>query len=141
MSETQSTSVPPNNLVLYDGVCGLCDRFVQSLLKSDKEQALYFAPLQGTTAQIIRQQHPKLPETLSTVAFLKDGTLLIRSRAVFAIWKQLGGGWRVLAAFRVLPAFLTDLGYRFVAALRYKIWGKKDSCSIPAHADAARFLE
>ena len=130
----------PNDLVLYDGVCGLCDRFVQSLLKRDKKQIFRFAPLQGETAGTVRLQHPQLPETLSTVAYLKNGTLLLRSRAVFAIWKELGGGWRFLAGFRFLPAFLTDLVYRLVAASRYKIWGKMDQCQIPEHADADRFL-
>jgi len=74
------------------------------------------------------------------VGYLSDGKLLLRSRAVFAIWTELGGGWKALAIFRFLPAWLTDLGYRLVAALRYKIWGKKDSCSIRDHADAQRFL-
>jgi len=130
----------PNDLVLYDGVCGLCDRFVQSLLKRDTKQIFRFAPLQGETAGTVRAHYPHLPETLSTVAYLKNGTLLLRSRAVFAIWKELGGGWGFLAGFRFLPAVLTDLGYRLVAASRYKIWGKKDQCQIPEHADADRFL-
>ena len=130
----------PDKLVLYDGVCGLCDRFVQSVLKRDKNSAFTFAPLQGNTAAAVRQSHQELPQTLSTVGYLSDGKLLLRSRAVFAIWTELGGGWKALAIFRFLPAWLTDLGYRLVAALRYKIWGKKDSCSIRDHADAQRFL-
>jgi predicted DCC family thiol-disulfide oxidoreductase YuxK len=130
----------PNDLVLYDGVCGLCDRFVQFLLKRDTQKVLSFSPLQGEMAKDVRAEHPKLPETLSTVAYLKDGRLLLRSRAVFAIWRELGGGWSILAGFRFLPAFLTDLGYRMVAAIRYRIWGTKDSCSIPEKADSARFF-
>jgi predicted DCC family thiol-disulfide oxidoreductase YuxK len=130
----------PNDLVLYDGVCGLCDAFVQFLLKRDTKGTLSFTPLQGEMAKDVRAAHPTLPETLSTVAYLKDGRLLLRSRAVFSIWRELGGAWRVLAGFRFLPVFLTDLGYRIVAKVRYRIWGKKDSCDIPTHADAARFF-
>jgi predicted DCC family thiol-disulfide oxidoreductase YuxK len=130
----------PNELVLYDGVCGLCDRFVQFLLKRDTKGVLSFTPLQGEMAKNVRAKHPALPETLSTVAYLKDGRLLLRSRAVFAIWRELGGLWSVLGGFRFLPAFLTDLGYRIVAGIRYRIWGKKDSCNIPENADTARFF-
>jgi predicted DCC family thiol-disulfide oxidoreductase YuxK len=130
----------PDKLVLYDGVCGLCDRFIQFLLVRDKKAVFSFAPLQGSTATAVREAHSQLPEALSTVAYLSNGKLLLRSRAVFAIWLELGGGWGLLAAFRFLPAFLTDLGYRGVAAVRYRIWGKKDSCAIPEHADAGRFL-
>ena len=131
----------PDKLVLYDGVCGLCNRFVQHLLKKDQRQVLFFAPLQGPTAQEVRSQHPALPEELSTVGYLRNGKLLLRSRAVFAIWRDLGGAWKIPAAFRILPAFLTDLGYRMVAAVRYRIWGKLDHCAIPDAAQAARFLD
>jgi len=130
----------PDKLVLYDGVCGLCERFVQFTLKRDHQKAFLFAPLQGETAERVRAAYPQLPSTLSTVGYVSNGTLLLRSRAVFAIWRELGGGWKMLAFFRFLPAFLTDIGYRFVAAIRYKIWGKKELCDIPEHADAQRFL-
>lgn len=131
----------PNNLVLYDGVCGLCNRFVQHLLVRDRSGVLKFAPLQGTTAGAVRNQHPSLPRELSTVAYLQNGRLLLRSRAVFAIWQDLGGGWRILAGFRFLPRFLTDLGYRAVAAVRYRIWGKLDSCQVPDPDQAERFFD
>ena len=131
----------PKNLVLYDGVCGLCNRFVQHLLVQDRAEKLMFAPLQGSTAERVRQQHPSLPQELSTVGYLREGQLLLRSRAVFAIWQDLGGFWKILAAFRFLPRFLTDLGYRAVASVRYRIWGKRDSCAIPAPDQAQRFLD
>ena len=131
----------PKNLVLYDGICGLCNRFVQHLLRQDETGVLSFAPLQGSTAEQVRIQHPGLPVELSTVGYLRDGELLLRSRAVFAIWQDLGGAWKILAAFRFLPRFLTDLGYRAVASVRYRIWGKLDSCRIPDPDHAARFLD
>ena len=131
----------PDKLVLYDGVCGLCNRFVQHLIRRDKKQSFTFAPLQGSTAVEVRAAHPSLPEELSTVAYVQNGELLLRSRAVFAIWKELGGAWRLLAAFRFLPQFLTDLGYRAVASIRYRIWGKLDQCAIPEPSQASRFLE
>ena len=131
----------PNNLVLYDGVCGLCSRFVQHLLKQDRSAVLVFAPLQGTTANSVRTQHPSLPKELSTVAYVRDGQLLLRSRAVFAIWQDLGGAWRIPASLRILPRFFTDLGYRMVASVRYRIWGKLDSCQIPDPDQASRFFD
>ncbi|MEC7242307.1 MAG: DCC1-like thiol-disulfide oxidoreductase family protein [Myxococcota bacterium] len=131
----------PTNLVLYDGICGLCNRFVQHLLRQDSAEVLSFAPLQGSTAEQVRTQHPSLPVELSTVGYLREGELLLRSRAVFAIWYDLGGAWKVLAAFRFLPRVLTDLGYRAVASVRYRIWGKLDACRIPDPDQAARFLD
>ncbi len=135
------TEAFPEKLVLYDGECGLCDRFVQSLIRRDKKSVFHFAPLQGATAQHVRQLHPKLPETLSTMGYLRSGTLLLRSRAAFAIWQDLGGGWKILAAFRILPTFLTDAVYRAVAAVRYKIWGRADACQLPDPDVAERFLD
>ena len=88
----------PKNLVLYDGICGLCNRFVQHLLRQDSAE-FFPLPLQGSTAEQVRTQHPSLPVELSTVGYLRDGELLLRSRAVFAIWYDLGGAWKVLAAF------------------------------------------
>ncbi len=134
-------SVLPDKLVLYDGECGLCDRFVQVLLRQDSGRTLSFAPLQGSTAEQVRGHHPHLPKTLSTVGYLRSNELLLRSRAVFAIWRDIGGFWKAMALLRILPAFLTDTGYRLVAACRYKIWGKLDECRVPDPEDAHRFLD
>jgi predicted DCC family thiol-disulfide oxidoreductase YuxK len=67
-------------------------------------------------------------------------TVTLRSRAVFLMLRELGGAWAWLGMLRVFPAFLTDLGYRVVASLRYRIWGQLDACRLPSPDERARFL-
>ena len=141
--DTSPENLPPR-LVLYDGVCGLCDKSVQWLLDHDPEGKLRFAPLQGPTAQAILERHPKLPRALETVIFVeREGEserVHVRSHAIFHICKHVSGFARALAIFRFVPAFLTDLGYRLVAKIRYRVWGKLDQCRVPTPDERARFL-
>jgi predicted DCC family thiol-disulfide oxidoreductase YuxK len=129
------------NLVLYDGECGLCDRTVQFLLRHDKKGVLNYAPLQGETARPFVEAEPAL-ETMLLVERLADGSTRVsaRSRGVFRTLGKLGGGWRLLSWLRVLPAFLTDLGYRLVARHRIKWFGRVDVCRVPDPATRQRFL-
>lgn len=134
----------PPNLVLYDGECGLCDRSVQWLLDHDPEGALHFAPLQGPTAAALRAEHPRIPSDVSTIVFVETNSedavrVYLRSHAVFRITGHLPGPVRFLSLLSYVPAFLTDLGYRLVARVRYAVWGKVDQCRIPAPAERLRF--
>lgn len=139
-----SDALPPR-LILYDGLCGLCDRSVQWILDHDPQGVISFAPLQGPTAGALRDQHPEIPQELSSMVLVRteggSRQILLRSRAVFAVLAELGGPWAALSWLRVLPAALTDLGYRVVAALRYRIWGRLDACRLPQPNERARFLE
>jgi predicted DCC family thiol-disulfide oxidoreductase YuxK len=130
-----------NNLVLYDGECGLCDRTVQFLLRHDKKGVLTYAPLQGETAKPFVGDHPAI-DTMMLVEKLDDGSTRVssRSRGVFRTLGKLGGFWRVLSWLRIFPAFLTDLGYRFVAHNRIKWFGRVDACRVPSPEVRQRFL-
>ncbi len=136
----------PARLVLYDGVCGFCDRTVQWLLRHDPEGRLFFAPLQGETAKAILARHPEVPEDLDAIIFVEnagagdDERVTWRSRAVFRICSQLQDRWRFIAWLGVFPAFLADLGYRFIAKIRHRIWGTLDQCRVPSESEKARFL-
>ena len=129
------------NLVLYDGECGLCDRTVQFLLRHDRRAVLAYAPLQGETARPFVGEHPKV-DTMMLVGKLDDGRVRVweRSRGVFRTLAKLGGIWRVLSWLRILPVFLTDLGYRFVARHRLSWFGRVDACRVPDPATRQRFL-
>lgn len=126
-------------MVFYDGECGLCQKSVQWLLDHDGEGRLQFAPLQGSTAAEALGEREELVG-VDSIVFLEGDHLYLRSRAVFRIASYLDPGWRWLRHFRVFPAFLTDLGYRFVAKIRYRVWGKADVCRIPSPEERARFL-
>lgn len=141
---TASPSLRTERIVLYDGVCGLCDRVVQWLLDKDPEGHFQFAPLQGETAAALRERRedvPKMPETIILVTRTPGAErVLVRSQAAFEILRVLGGGWSWLAVLSLLPVSVTDWGYGIVASMRYQIFGKRSSCRIPDPFIAARFL-
>lgn len=136
--------VSPRPIVLYDGLCGFCDASVQWLLAHDPEGRLAYAALGGETAVAILSRHPEVPGNLDSILFVEpegDGERVSwHSSAIFAICRRLPGGWRALAWFGILPRFLTDLGYRFIARIRYRIWGRRESCRVPTPGERARFL-
>jgi predicted DCC family thiol-disulfide oxidoreductase YuxK len=129
------------NLVLYDGECGLCDRLVQFLLRHDKRGVLSYAPLQGETARPFVGDQPAL-DTMMFVERADDGStrVFVRSRGAFRILGKLGWFWRILSWARILPVFLTDLGYRFIAKNRIRWFGRVDACRIPDASLKPRFL-
>ena len=131
-------------LVLYDGVCGLCDKSVQWLLENDPEGRLRFAPLQGDTAAEVMARHPEIPAGLDSIIYVEhDGereNVFWRSRAIFRLSLHLQTGWRALSWFRFVPSFLADLVYRLIAKMRYRFWGKLDTCRVPTPEERSRFL-
>lgn len=129
----------PGPIVLYDGVCGLCQRSVQFLLARDRRQ-LWYAPLQGETAAALRAIHPEIPATLESVVLVDDGRVYLRSKAFLHVARYLTAPWRWAYHLRWLPAFLLDLGYRLVARMRYRIWGKFDACRLPSADERAQLL-
>jgi predicted DCC family thiol-disulfide oxidoreductase YuxK len=137
----------PHPILLYDGVCGLCNRFVRFILRSDRDAVFRFASLQSAVAARILTRHSANPTDLDTVYIvvnheLPDEYLLSRSDAVAFVLKQLGGLWRPAAsAVRLLPKFLRDPAYNAVARHRYSIFGHSDVCTIPCDLDHSRFLD
>lgn len=130
----------PAQLVLFDGVCGFCDLTVQWLLLHDRGAVLRFAPLQGPTAAALRLRHSEIPESLDTVVFLDEGRVYVRSQAFLQLARHLPSPWRWATVLRFVPSALLDVGYRVIAATRYRIFGKHDACRIPRPAERARFL-
>lgn len=130
----------PSQIVLYDGVCGLCHATVRWLLNRQRDEVLFFAPLQGETASVLRARHPEIPENLDTVVYVDDGRVYLRSKVFLHAAKHLTRPWCWAYAFRWFPGFILDLGYRLVARVRYRIWGQLETCSLPTPAERTRFL-
>lgn len=133
------------HLVLYDGVCGLCDRFVQWLLRIDRDAELHFAPLQGSTAAAL-ERAGLIPAGEDTVIYLTglagaDPEVRVRSDAALAILGTVGAPWALFGGLRLVPRPLRDLVYRAVARSRYRIFGRFDACRVPDAATRARFLD
>jgi predicted DCC family thiol-disulfide oxidoreductase YuxK len=136
----------PHPILLYDGFCGLCNRFVQFILHRDRNAAFFFASLQSALAAGILARHGANPSDLDTVYVvinheLADEYLLSRSDAVLFVLKQLGGFWRPAAFLLQLLPFLRDPAYNAVAHRRYRIFGRSDVCTLPSDADHSRFLD
>jgi len=128
-------------VILYDGTCGLCHRSVRWILRHERDHELQFAPLQGETAQQLRTRHPEIPEELQTVVLVdEDDRVRMRSKAFLYSSRHLRAPWRWAYGVRWLPAFLLDLGYRVIAAIRYRVWGRAELCDLPSPEHRARFL-
>jgi predicted DCC family thiol-disulfide oxidoreductase YuxK len=126
--------------VLYDGTCGLCAKSVRWILRHERDHDLMFAPLQGETTAMLRARHPEIPETIDTVVFVTGGVVHVRSKAFLYASRHLRAPWRWAYAFRWFPGFVLNVGYRFIAAIRYKVWGHVDACEVPSPEQRARFL-
>ncbi len=134
-------TLPDGPVVLYDGVCGLCARSVRWILHHERDHEIRFAPLQGPTAELARAKFAHIPQALDTVVYLDGGKAYLRSKAFLHMAKHLRAPWRWIYAVRWWPAVLGDLGYRIVAATRYRLFGKVDACELPAPEHRARFLQ
>ncbi len=129
----------PNNIVFFDGICSLCNGLVDYLMKKDKKGLLYFASLQGETA---KQLLPNTDtENLKTIIYLKDDHLYKQSNAVLEIFKDVKCSLSLLYSFKIIPPFIRDKVYRYVAENRYKWFGKKETCRMPTPQEKGKLLK
>ena len=127
-------------VLFFDGVCGLCNHFVQVLFEIDQGQVFKVATLQGEFAAVtIDESHRRDLDSL--VVSTSEGKVLTRSRAVLYIFNRVGGIWRVLHWLTIwIPAAISDRVYDFIAANRYRWFGKLDTCRLPTPEERTRFL-
>jgi predicted DCC family thiol-disulfide oxidoreductase YuxK len=135
-----------NPIILYDGVCGLCNRLVQFVLKRDKRDRFRFAWLQSDFANKLLMRHGLDPHDLDTVYVAKnygqtDEKLLARSDAILFLLKELDGIWKLASLGNVLPRTMRDAIYKLVARNRYRVFGKYDSCMLPDAKHRTKFLD
>jgi predicted DCC family thiol-disulfide oxidoreductase YuxK len=118
-------------VILFDGVCNLCSSSVQFVIRHDPGHYFRFASLQSGFGQSVLQQHHLPVQELGSFVLLEDGKLYTRSAAVLRVCKKLNGAWPLLYAFMIVPPFIRNAVYNFVAKRRYKWFGKKEECWIP----------
>lgn len=129
------------NLLLFDGVCNLCNSTVLWVIKQDKNAKIRFAPLQSQVAQGYLKQYNFNLKTFNSLIFITDEGVYTESEGALRLAQQLGGSYRVLATIGLyFPTFLRDSVYRFVAKNRYKIWGVREACMLPTPELKSRFL-
>jgi predicted DCC family thiol-disulfide oxidoreductase YuxK len=127
--------------VFFDGVCNLCNRGVNFLISKDKKEVLKFASLQSEYAQNIIPKELLNRENLDTIIVHTDGKFYDRSNAVLKLCKILGGGYYVFLVGYLIPRFIRDGLYRFIANNRYHWFGKQSQCRVPCPELKERFLE
>ncbi len=129
-------------IVLFDGVCNLCHGAVQFILDRDPEGRFHFASLQSERGQALLREHGVTPTTgdPDTIYLLDEGRLFDRSTAALRIARRLTFPWWLGAAGLVVPRFVRDVAYRFVARNRYRWFGRTESCRIPTPELRARML-
>jgi predicted DCC family thiol-disulfide oxidoreductase YuxK len=139
----ESTSNP---IVLYDGVCGLCNRAVQFLLKRDRHDRLRFASLQSDFAATLLKRHGVDHQDLDTVyVVLNQGeaneALLAKSDAFLLFTKEIGGVWSITRFGKIIPRPIRNWLYDFIARHRYQVFGKYDACMLPDPRHKHKFIE
>ena len=130
-------------VLLYDGVCGFCNKSVQLILDHDRRGEMRFAALQSDYGQALVERHPSL-RGVDSVVFVERARggerVYIRSDAALKVAAYLGGFWKIFLAARVLPRRLRDFCYDLFARNRYKLFGKYDTCMLPPPEVRSRFL-
>ncbi len=127
-------------LILFDGVCNLCNSSVQFIIKNDPEGYFKFASLQSETGQRILEQFNMKKDNFDTFILYENGQIYTKSTGVLRVLKNLKNYYRFFYIFIVIPSFIRDLLYTFVSSYRYRLFGKKDACMIPTPELKARFM-
>ena len=134
-----STDSIANPVIFFDGVCNLCNSSVQFVIKRDKRKTFRFASLQSNASKEALPQ--ELTEGLQSLVLLDEGKTYSKSTAALLISRRLSGVWPALSIFLIIPKFVRDGLYDFVAKNRYKWFGKSDSCMIPTPEMKSRFID
>ncbi|GAA4270371.1 thiol-disulfide oxidoreductase DCC family protein [Hyunsoonleella aestuarii] len=133
----------PNNksLILFDGVCNLCNNSVKYVIKHDTSNKFMFAPLQGTTGKsIVEHYNINTAKIDSIILYNPEKGIVYKSTAALKVASKLGFPINILIVFLVIPAFIRNWVYDFIAKNRYKWYGKKEACMIPTPELRSKFL-
>jgi len=130
----------PNPILLFDGVCNLCNGLVMFIIRKDNKARIKFASLQSVAGQSLLSESGLNRESIDTVVYLTDGKFKLRSSAVLSLLKDMGRGWQLFYVFIIIPGFLRDFFYNLIAKKRYRIFGRTDRCMVPSPDVLERFI-
>ncbi|MFM2376320.1 MAG: hypothetical protein RLZZ165_1417 [Bacteroidota bacterium] len=131
---------PEPPVLIFDGVCELCNASVDFILKWEKQPELRFTASQNPPGRSLLQRYGEDPDAVSTVFLVQDGKLYRRSTAVLRLARMLRFPWFLAYGFIVVPPPIRDFVYRIIANNRYRWFGKKSACRIPTPVEMARFM-
>ena len=128
-------------IILFDGVCNLCNSAVTFVIKRDKKDVFRYAALQSEMGKQLTAKHNIDVDKVDSIILVTDKKAYVKSTAALFIAQKLSGGWPLMMGFYIIPAFIRNLVYDFIARNRYKWYGKKDACMIPTPELKSKFLE
>jgi len=132
------TDIKNLNLILFDGVCNLCEASVQFVIERDTKKHFHFTSQQSPLGQALIKRYQL--EEHDSIILISKGKVFLYSDAALQIAKELDSKWRYLFIFRFVPKFLRDRVYKLVAKSRYHTFGKKEHCMMPNKEIESRFL-
>lgn len=128
------------SVILFDGVCNLCNSAVNFVITRDKKNLIQFAPLQSKTGHALLENHKMVTEEMKSFIFIENGIPYTRSTAALKVCRYLNGLWPLLFCFIIVPRFVRDGIYDWIAKNRYKWFGQKNECMVPTPELQSKFL-
>ena len=128
------------SIILFDGVCNFCNSAVNFVIKRDKNNLIQFSPLQTEIAHELLARHKLPTEDMKSFIFIEEGKSYTQSTAALKVCKYLTGLWPLLYSFIIIPHFIRDGIYKWIAKNRYKWFGQKNECMIPTPELQRKFL-
>lgn len=127
-------------IILFDGVCNFCNSAVNFVIKRDPQSKLKFATLQSEKAHEVLSAHQLSSSDLSSFVLIEDDKIYTRSTAALRVCRELSGFWPMMYGFMIVPRFIRDGVYNWIARHRYQWFGKRETCMIPTNDLRSRFL-
>ncbi len=126
----KKTRIMINNehILLYDGVCNLCSRLVNFIIKRDKKAKFLFVSLQSARGQSLLKKFGLPTDDFDSVVYIRSDIYFLKSSAILHVLKELGGIWKLFYILIIIPNFIRDFIYKIIAKTRYKVFGMHDSC-------------
>lgn len=126
-------------IILFDGVCNLCNNSVQFIIRHDKDAYFKFASLQSDYGGQLKETK-QIPNDVDSIILVENGKVYMQSSAILRIARRLDGAWKLAAAALIIPRPIRDIIYRYVAKNRYRWFGRQDQCMLPSPDLKERFL-
>lgn len=136
MSELQNNT----SIILFDGICNFCNSSVNKIIKHDTKNKFKFAPLQSEIGKKLLKEYEIDSTKTDSIILIENNTYFIKSTAILKIAKHLNGLYPLVYGFIVIPKFIRDSVYDFIAKNRYKWFGKQDSCMVPTKEVKSKFI-
>ncbi len=127
--------------ILFDGVCNLCNGAINFIIERDTKNVFQFAALQSEAGEALTTKFGIDTQKVDSIILIDNGTYYAKSTAALRVSKYLSGAYPLLYGFMIIPKFVRDWVYDYIAKNRYKLFGKKESCMIPTKELKAKFLQ